>query len=40
LAAEEWHQAPWVIEEQATAEWWGRWRCLHDERAEQEKLKK
>jgi hypothetical protein len=37
LAAEDWHTPPWVIEEDATEEWWGRWRCLREERAEAEK---
>jgi hypothetical protein len=33
LAAEEWNTAPWRIEEEATQEWWQRWRVLYEERA-------
>jgi hypothetical protein len=33
LAAEEWSIAPWRIEEEATQEWWQRWRALYEERA-------
>lgn len=37
LAAEEWGQPPWVIEEQVTAEWWERWSCYRNEKALAEK---
>jgi hypothetical protein len=30
-AAEAWGMAPWVIEAQATAEWWERWQTYQEE---------
>jgi len=30
-AAKEWGVPPWVIEEQASEEWWERWRVLREE---------
>lgn len=33
VAAAEWGVAPWVIESDVTAEWWGRWTAWREERA-------
>lgn len=32
-AAEEWHQPPWVIEDEAPLVWIERWRVMREERA-------
>ena len=38
-AADDWHVPPWVVEEDATADWWTRWRCWREERTAWEKSK-
>lgn len=36
-AAEEWGTPPWVIEEQASQEWWDRWAVMREEEAMHQK---